>query len=163
MRIISRSAGLGAICIGLVLVSAACAQGPASSGDSQPCPPPQYSLGSSSVSAGGELKISAQDATCDPRYGQDAQIQLQLLDSANQVLETKLAPMADAGSFDYTLKLPASLKPGTYGISATPHNLDWCDDTGVNNRIENPSFGTTGLVMVRASCMMPLEQFTLTK
>ena len=115
------------------------------------------------MSAGGDLKIAAPDAICDPRYGQDAQIQIELLDATNQVIETKLAPMADAGPFDYTFKLPESLKPGTYGISATPYDLDWCDDTGVNNRIENPGLGTTGLVLLRASCMMPLEQFTITK
>lgn len=163
MRNLRRSAGLGALGACFLLVATACAQGSVTAADSQPCPPPAYTLGSATVAPGGELIISAPDATCDPRYGQDAQIQIELLDSANQVIDTKLAPMADAGSFDYAMKLPASLKPGTYGISATPHNLDWCDDTGKNNRTENPGFGTTGLVMVRASCVTPLEQLSVTK
>ena len=127
-----------------------------------PCGPPAYVLEPSSVKAGSTLKVSAPDATCDPRYGERAQIQLEVLDSRNQVLFAELAPMGDAGSFDHVLRIPADTKPGSYGVSATPHDLDWCDDTGRNNRVGSTGLPQSGTVIVRASCAMPLVSFTVT-
>lgn len=128
-----------------------------------PCMPPKYTVAPSTLRAGADLKISAPDATCDPRYGERAQIQVELLDEQNEVLLTELAPMNDAGSFEHTLRIPAGTKPGSYGVSATPHNVDWCDDTGRNNRIENPEFSQSGLVVVRVACATPYVAFRVVK
>lgn len=128
-----------------------------------PCMPPDYVLEPSTVKAGSALKVWAPDATCNPRYGERAQIQIELLDEQNEVLLSKLAPMGDAGSFEHSLRIPADLKPGNYNISASPHGVDWCDDTGRNNRIENPDFGRSGVLVVRASCATPYEPFRVVK
>ena len=130
---------------------------------SQPCMPPEYAVGPSSLRAGAELKISAPDASCDPRYGERAQIQIELLNDRNEVLLTELVPMGDAGSFEYALRIPAGTKPGDYSISATPYGVDWCDDTGRNNRIENPGFGQSGLAVIRVACATPYKAFRVVK
>ncbi|GAA1498393.1 hypothetical protein GCM10009628_33970 [Paeniglutamicibacter kerguelensis] len=130
---------------------------------SRPCMPPDYVVAPSSLRAGEDLKISAPDATCDPRYGERAQIQIELLNGQNEVLLTKLAPMGDAGSFEHTLRIPATTKPGSYSISASPFNVDWCDDTGKNNRLENPGFGQSGVIEVRAACATPYVAFRVVK
>ncbi|WP_269940075.1 hypothetical protein [Arthrobacter sp. HY1533] len=46
-----------------------------------------------------------------------------------------LGPMSDDGGFTFELAVPGTAEPGTATVMAWPHNLDWCDDTGVNNRI----------------------------
>lgn len=120
-----------------------------------PCRPPAYVVDPASVEAGETITVSAPDATCDPRYGERAQIQVELLDDQNEVILTELAPMGDAGSFEHTLRIPAGTKPGSYGISATPHDIDWCDDTGRNNRVGEPGAGQRGLAVVRALCVTP--------
>lgn len=129
----------------------------------QPCMPPNYTLDPSNVRAGSDLKISAPDATCNPRYGERAQIQIELLNGRNEVVLTELAPMNDAGSFEHTLRIPATTKPGSYSISATPYGVDWCDDTGRNNRIENPGFGQSGMAVIRVACATPYVPFRVVK
>ncbi|MGL3805324.1 hypothetical protein ACSYDW_04440 [Paeniglutamicibacter sp. R2-26] len=120
-----------------------------------PCRPPAYVVDPARLQAGEPLTVSAPDATCDPRYGERARIRIELLDARNEVLLTELAPMGDAGAFEHTLLIPAGTKPGSYGISATPHDLDWCDDTGRNNRVGDPGPGRRGPAVVRVACATP--------
>ncbi len=122
---------------------------------SGPCMPPGYMLDSLVVAPGGTLRVSAPAATCNPRYGEAARVRIDLVDARQEVLLSELAPMSDDGSFSHVLDIPATLKPGTYGISAAPDSVDWCDDTGHNNRVENPGFGDSGLSAVRAACATP--------
>ena len=50
--------------------------------------------------------------------------------------------------------VPAGMSPGKAGVTAYPYNLDWCDDTGVNNRA---ACGPQTLVLVAcAERMLPL-------
>ena len=69
--------------------------------------------------------------------------------------------MSDDGAFTHALDIPATLKPGTYGISAAPNSVDWRDDTGHNNRVENPRFGHIWLRVVRAACGLPRGRLAL--
>lgn len=160
---LARVAGLATAGAGILFGVTACVGGPGGPSGPPPCPPPAYTLGSDSVAQGGTLRVSAPEATCNPSYGDKAQIEIQLLDSQHKVLETQLAPMRDTGSFDYQLALPSTLRAGTYSISAFPHDLDWCDDTGVNNRLKNSSSQNSGVVIVRASCVIPIKEFTVTR
>lgn len=121
--------------------------------------PPAYILATAVVAPGGTLRISAPAATCKPRYGEDARVRIDLVNTRREVLLTELAAMSDAGAFTHALEIPATLKPGTYGISAAPDGVDWCDDTGRNNRLENPGFGDTGLRVVRTACAVPYVEF----
>ena len=45
-----------------------------------------------------------------------------------------LAPMTDDGGFTFVFTVPPATAPGEAAVMAYPYNLDWCDDTGVNNR-----------------------------
>lgn len=126
------------------------------------CMPPKYGVDSASVKAGGTLTVSAQDATCDPRYGPDAQIELALMDSAGNVFYSVRGPMSDAGAFALKIKVPSSVMPGEYGISAMPYDIDWCDDTGKNNRVSNPGETGPGELIERASCAMPFLPVVVT-
>ena len=58
--------------------------------------------------------------------------------------------MNDAGGFSATVEVPASAVPGAGMVSAYPYNLDWCDDTGRNNRVG-------AMEIQRISCVMPSE------
>lgn len=155
--------GIGTVVLGLCLSLGACDNGTLGVSNSPPCNPPAYSLSAESVTAGGTLRISAPEATCNPSYGNNAQIEIQLVDSKHKVIETKLAPMTDTGSFNYQLTVPSTLRAGTYSISALPHDLDWCDDTGVNNRLKNSNIQNSGVVIVRASCITPFKEFKVIK
>ncbi|GAA1858721.1 hypothetical protein GCM10009715_02760 [Paeniglutamicibacter psychrophenolicus] len=125
--------------------------------------PPAYTLDSSVVAPGGTLVVSAPEATCNPRYGDQARIRIDLLDEHHEVLLSVLASMSDTGAFTHAIELPTILRPGDYGISAFPEGVDWCDDTGRNNRVENPGFGTTGLGMLRVSCAEPFVGFQVAR
>lgn len=127
-----------------------------------PCMPPAYALDPAVVAPGGTLRVSAPDAACDPRYGQDAKVRIDLVNGRHEVLLSELAPMSDAGAFTHVLDIPATLKPGTYGISAAPDGVDWCDDTGHNNRLENPGIGDSGFGVARAACAVPQVGFRVT-
>ena len=70
--------------------------------------------------------------------------------------------MSDAGSFAYGLLIPEGTKPGDYGITAMPDGLDWCDDTGQNNRLDSAEKGVEGTAAVRASCGIPRVGFHIT-
>ncbi len=123
------------------------------------CMPPSFSLDAESARAGGPITVSAPDATCDPRYGGDAQIQVEVMDgSGSKVMET-LAAMNDAGGFSLTVNLPETAVPGEGAVVAYPFGVDWCDDTGRNNRLSTPAgVGTTAEVGIqRVSCVMPTQ------
>lgn len=124
--------------------------------------PPAFSLSTDTARPGGSITISAEDATCNPRYGEGAQIQLQVMDgSGAKVLDTT-APMNDAGGFGFVLTVPESAVPGTGSVAAQPYNLDWCDDTGRNNRVGSAPIGAEGPAEIqRASCVLPTQLLTI--
>ncbi|NKG19527.1 hypothetical protein [Paeniglutamicibacter terrestris] len=124
--------------------------------------PPPYKLSSQSVRAGSSVSISAPDATCNPRYGTNAQVHIELLDSNSQILSTALSPMSDAGAFSYSLVVPTASKTGHYWVSATPFVPDWCDDTGKNNRVESAGQRAPLLDLDRVSCALPLLELVVT-
>lgn len=126
--------------------------------ESRPCQPPQYSLSQDTVSPGGSVTVSADDATCDPRYGDNAQIQVEVVDSFGAKIVETLAPMNDAGGFRAVITLPAAAVPGQVSVAAYPYNLDWCDDTGKNNRVGRGA--PSGFE--RASCVLPSMPLTIT-
>ncbi|WP_343319188.1 hypothetical protein AAFM46_01710 [Arthrobacter sp. TMP15] len=103
--------------------------------DSQPCMPPPLFLSTDTASPGDPVTISANDATCDPQYGEGAQVKVEVFDSVGNLVWDRKAPMNDAGGFTYRFEVPDSAVPGTWLVSAAPHDLDWCDDTGKNNRV----------------------------
>lgn len=96
-------ASLGLSCLAL----AACTQ----PGMSQPCLPPSFSLSPATAKSGASITVAADDASCNPRYGENAQIQVEVYDgSGAKVLET-LAPTNDAGAFSVSLDLPTDAVP----------------------------------------------------
>ena len=99
-----------------------------------PCMPPEFSVSPAAAKPGDQVTVSAPDTTCDARYGTDAQVQVELLDAYGTPVLEELAPMTDDGGFSFVFTVPAGLAPGKAGVTAYPYNMDWCDDTGVNNR-----------------------------
>ncbi|WP_459299394.1 hypothetical protein [Arthrobacter sp. TMN-49] len=118
---------------------------------SQPCLPPPYTLSPETAKPGGSVTIRADDASCNPRYGENAQIQLEVHDGSGAKVVEVLAPMNDAGGFSAVVDLPATVASGQGMVSAYPYNLDWCDDTGRNNRVG--AVGDTDVQLV--SCLLP--------
>ncbi|GAB2709723.1 hypothetical protein ACX801_12380 [Arthrobacter bambusae] len=105
---------------------------------------------------GDELTISAPDAPCNPRYGANALVELKITDAAGIKLVDKTAPMSDKGGFTFTFVLPKGAAPGEAKVVAMPHNIDWCDDTGHNNRVSGNA------TLQRASCAVPEKSFNVT-
>jgi hypothetical protein len=103
------------------------------------------------------VTVSAPAATCDPRYGPNAYVQVTVTDEGGAETINTTAPMTDAGEFAYTFTVPAGMAVGTAEVTAMPHNIDWCDDTGMNNRAK----GTLQLEL--ASCVRPVETLTVTR
>lgn len=121
-----------------------------------PCFPPKFSAHPSSARIGDQITVSASDAQCNPRYGQNARIKITFTDfSGGKVVDTT-APMNDAGGFTYTFNVPTETAPGEGSISAYPYDIDWCDDTGRNNRAD-----ATAAALTLASCAMPQESITI--
>lgn len=120
----------------------------------QPCFPPQYSVQPESSRPGGQVTVSAPDAKCNPSYGPDARVEVSLTDSAGLEVLRTTAPMNNDGGFSFTFRVPASAKPGGAAVTAVPYGLDWCDDTGTNNRLRRQSAGETALL--QASCATPV-------
>lgn len=119
-----------------------------------PCMPPAYTVTPSEAKPGDEVTVSAPDTTCDARYGQGARIQVTFTDAAAVTVLEELAPMTDDGGFTFAFTVPAAAAAGEGGVSAVPYGLDWCDDTGVNNRA---GAGPQTLVLVScAERMVPL-------
>ena len=141
--------------IGLIIALAAlgltsCAGQPSA----PPCFPPEYTVTPDRAAAGQRVTVSAPDATCDPRYGSGARIEVTLVDAEGRTLARELAPMRDAGGFRVEVVVPSGAVPGRGHVSAYPYGLDWCDDTGTNNRVGRAA-GTTAWhpgAVVLASC-----------
>lgn len=114
------------------------------------CFPPAYSLSPATAKPGGSITVAADDANCNPRYGEHAQIQVELYDGSGTKVVEMLAPMNDAGGFSAAVEVPAGAVPGAGIVSAYPYNLDWCDDTGRNNRVGAGA-------IERISCVMPSQ------
>ncbi|WP_207345589.1 hypothetical protein [Arthrobacter sp. E3] len=132
----------------VALPVAACSPQPGS----QPCFPPPLSLSTATAAPGDSVMVSAKDATCNPRYGPHAQIKVEVFDSAGTMVVERTGPMNDAGGFSFNFELPVAAVPGTWMVSAFPHDVDWCDDTGRNNRVGR---GPGGEDMQRVSCVLP--------
>jgi hypothetical protein len=112
-----------------------------------------------SVEAGETVTVTAPDAECDPRYGKDARIHVIVTDArGTKVLDTT-APMNDAGGFTYAFDVPLHTAAGAATVTAMPYDVDWCDDTGRNNRV-----AASGLAVKldRASCAQPVRLLTIT-
>jgi hypothetical protein len=122
-----------------------------------PCFPPDYSVTPTHAKPGEAVTVAAPEAECNPRYGQNAQIQVVITDEQGVEVVNARAPMTDAGAFTYTFRVPVQMAVGEADVTATPHDVDWCDDTGRNNRAQ----GTAGLE--RASCVEPREPLTITR
>ncbi len=119
--------------------------------------PPDYSVSPSTVETGGTVTIQAQDSDCNPRYGQNARIQVTVTDVEGTNLLRTTAPMSDAGGFTYSFDVPQGAKPGAATVEAYPYGVDWCDDTGQNNRVSGPDPS-----IVRASCAARIEALAIT-
>ncbi|WCI09083.1 hypothetical protein PJ267_04165 [Arthrobacter sp. OVS8] len=76
-----------------------------------------------------------------------------------EVLDTT-APMNDAGGFSYVFKVPAGTAAGESVITAMPFNIDWCDDTGRNNRVTGAGAART---LERVSCVIPMKPLTIAR
>ncbi|AIY02852.1 hypothetical protein ART_3253 [Arthrobacter sp. PAMC 25486] len=124
--------------------------------------PPPFSISADTIRPGGNLTVKADDADCDPRYGADAQILLEITDGSGEKVVDTLAPMNDAGGFSAAVKVPDSAVPGQGAVNAYPWNLDWCDDTGRNNRMGNPGVGADAAPDIElASCTLPSKPLTI--
>lgn len=144
------------VCLTSVFAAAALTGCGSSFRGDPPCLPPEFSASPASATVGDQVTVAADDSECNPRYGQGASIKITVTDSAgNQVIDTT-APMNDAGGFTYTFNVPASTAPGAGSIAAYPEGIDWCDDTGRNNRAQNDARTFT-----RVSCVMPQASITV--
>ncbi|GAA1049842.1 hypothetical protein GCM10009569_19610 [Arthrobacter russicus] len=122
-----------------------------------PCGPPGFSVNPSSAKVGEQVTVSAPDSTCNPRYGAAARIQVTVIDAMQAEILSTIAPMNDAGGFSFSFEVPAGAAAGEAAVSAAPYNIDWCDDTGKNNR----AAGTAEAIQ-RASCAMPVSPLQIT-
>ena len=145
-----------AFVVGAALITAAggCSSYPSAD---PPCFPPDYSVTPTDATPGEMVTVAAPEADCNPRYGETAQIQVVVTDERGVEVINVTAPMTDAGAFTYTFRVPAQMAVGEAVVTATPYKVDWCDDTGRNNRVR----GTVGLE--RASCAEPREPLTITR
>lgn len=116
-----------------------------------PCMPPAYTVTPSEAEPGGQVTVSAPDASCGARYGHNAQVQVTLRDANGTEVLKELAPMTDDGGFSFVFTVPPATVPGKAAVVAYPYNLDWCDDTGVNNRA-----GAGPRTLALVSCAEPL-------
>jgi hypothetical protein len=116
-----------------------------------PCMPPEFSVSPAAAKPGDQVTVSAPDTTCVARYGADARVQVELLDPYGSTVLEELAPMTDDGGFTFVFTVPAGVAPGKAGVTAYPYGVDWCDDTGVNNRV-----GAGPQAMVRVACAQRL-------
>lgn len=103
------------------------------------------------------MTVAAPGAGCNPRYGANAQIQVSVTDESGAEVINAMTSMTDSGEFTYTFTVPAEIAVGEAMVTAMPHNIDWCDDTGRNNR----AGGTAQLELV--SCAKPEKPLTITR
>ncbi|WP_427006993.1 hypothetical protein [Pseudarthrobacter sp. H2] len=102
--------------------------------------------------------MAAPDAGCNPRYGENARIQVIVTDATGAEVVNTTAPMNDAGGFTYTFEVPARTAAGDAAVTAMPYNIDWCDDTGRNNRTDGAAVTLRG-----ASCAPPTKPLGITR
>ncbi len=124
-----------------------------------PCFPPPYSVSPSAARPGESVTVQAQDAGCNPRYGANARIQISVADSAGAKIINTTSAMNDGGGFTYTFVVPARIAKGQATVTAVPYNIDWCDDTGRNNRVA----GSAVVLLQRASCVLPVKPLTISR
>ena len=112
----------------------------------------------SSAKPGDTVTVMAPDADSNPRYGPNAHIQVTMTDPAGVDVLAATAPMNDAGAFTHSFEVPAGTAAGVSAVTAMPLNIDWCDDTGRNNRAAG-SGAAAGLD--RVSFVIPQKQLTI--
>jgi len=147
------------IAVAAILVVTAASGCASSSGNGEPpCFPPAFSVNPSSAKAGEKVTIAAPDADCNPRYGENARIQVTVTDATGIEVLNSTAAMNDAGGFTYTFEVPAQTAAGEAAVTAMPYNIDWCDDTGKNNRADGAV-----ATLQRASCVLPMMPLNVTR
>lgn len=104
------------------------------------------------------MTVTAPEADCNPRYGANARIQVIVTDEKGVEVINATAPMTDAGGFNYTFDVTAQMAVGEAAVTAMPYNIDWCDDTGRNNRAAGDTVKSKA-----ASCVMPVESLSITR
>lgn len=116
------------------------------------CEQPDWIFSPAAVAPGTTVAIRASNAVdCDPRYGRDAEIQIDLSDGRSTPLLSIRAPMSSEGAFEAELVIPEDTKPGDYFVSAIPHDIDNCFDTNARS----------SETIARASCAAPLKPLTI--
>jgi hypothetical protein len=142
--------------IAMIAFSSGCV---VSSGDGYPpCLPPAFSVNPASAKAGDRVTVQASDADCDPRYGENARVRVTVTDAAGKTVVNTTAPMNDAGGFTYSFNVPAHAAVGDAAVEATPYAIDWCDDTGRNNRAAGAA-----AALERASCAARIEPLSIAR
>lgn len=119
--------------------------------------PPSYSVSPESAGPGETVVVSAEDATCNPLYGADAMVQITVTDQAGGLIIDTTTDMGDAGRFSYSFEVPEQMAPGLAQVTAVPYDIDWCDDTGINNRAAG-----NAITLERVSCAQRLRPLTIT-
>lgn len=142
----------------IVLVGAASGCASSSGNGEPPCFPPSFSVKPSTAKAGERVTITAPDADCNPRYGDHARIQVTVNDATSVKVIDATVPMNDAGGFTYTFEVPSQTALGDAAVTAIPYDIDWCDDTGKNNRADGAA-----VILQRASCVIPMRPLTITR
>ncbi|MDD0859997.1 hypothetical protein NHF46_24545 [Arthrobacter alpinus] len=89
----------------------ACSGPPGTAPMGSGCMPPPFSLSTETAKPGASLTVQAKDATCNPTYGDNAQIHIEVLDSSGTKILELQAPMNDAGGFSTDLLLPKRPSP----------------------------------------------------
>ncbi|CAH0218397.1 hypothetical protein SRABI26_02342 [Arthrobacter sp. Bi26] len=153
--------GRSAICatIGALVLVAATSGCSSTTGGAPPCLPPAYSLTPTEAKPGQSVTVAAPDADCNPRYGKNARIQVSVTDATGAEVVNTTSAMNDAGGFSYTFVVPARTAVGDAAVTAVPYNIDWCDDTGRNNRVA----GARDVPFVRVSCVVPVKPLAITR
>lgn len=153
------SIGIRRFCAAVALLSLLSAGLTSCQGSSLPftaCMPPDYSVAPNSAARGETVSVAAPEATCNPRYGQDAQVEITVIDAHGKDVIHLIAPMEDSGKFSSTFVVPQNASAGDASVIAVPYDVDWCDDTGKNNRVDG------ALKIVRTSCVLPSEPLSIT-
>ena len=112
----------------------------------------------SGAKPGDKVTVTAPEADCNPRYGGNARIQVTVTDATGIEVVSTTVPMNDAGRFIYSFEVPAQTAAGDAAVAAIPDNIDWCDDTGKNNRAEGAP-----ATLQRASCVLPMKPLSITR
>jgi len=150
-----------AVCatVGALVLAASISGCSSSTGGEPPCFPPAYSLTPTTAAPGQSVTVAAPDAGCNPRYGKNARIQVSVTDATGVEVVNTTSAMNDTGGFTYTFVVPARTAAGDAAVTAVPYNIDWCDDTGRNNRVA----GAADVRLERVSCVVPMKPLTVTR